>query len=446
MKTWLNELGKLSADLAGILRSRERLLATLKVPLYANSVHLMLNAVVTALLGFVFWLLVARLYPAEEVGLASAAISAIQLLSLLTLLGLDFSLIRFLSPDKPEAASQINTSFTAGVITSTVAAVIFVLGLDIWSPSLVFIRQNGWYFTGFTLFVVAATAMALLTGIFVARRRAVYILEMGTAVSVIKIGLAGLGTLFLGAFGIFAAWGGAIIILVIIGVTLMLPRVQSGYRPALGIRKKILASTIRFSFANYVSNLLWTAPTYLLPLMVVNLAGAEANAYFYIAWALGGILVAFARSISLSLFAEGAYDETRLNANVRRSVKFTLAVLLPAILALLLLGDKLLLIYGADYARQGTHLLWLTSIASLPASATLIYLSVRRVQQKLAGLMVLPALITAITLGLSYFLLPRLGLTGAGLAWLAAQLTGAGTALVHWKLDRRTTEADYPAE
>lgn len=48
----------------------------------------MLNSAVQALLGFVFWILAARLYTAEAVGLASAALSAVSLLSLLAIFGL----------------------------------------------------------------------------------------------------------------------------------------------------------------------------------------------------------------------------------------------------------------------------------------------------------------------------------------------------------------------
>jgi len=66
------------------------------------------------------------------------------------------------------------------------------------------------------------------------------------------------------------------------------------------IKRKVLGEIMHFSFANYIAALLWFATTFILPLMVVNLIGAEANAYFYIAWAMATVL--FAVPLSTSFF------------------------------------------------------------------------------------------------------------------------------------------------
>ena len=78
-------------------------------PLYRNSLYLISNSTILALTGFVFWTLAARLYPVDSVGLASAAISAMGVLSLLATLGLDYALLRFL-PDSGEQATAFRTS------------------------------------------------------------------------------------------------------------------------------------------------------------------------------------------------------------------------------------------------------------------------------------------------------------------------------------------------
>jgi len=63
----------------------------------------MLNTAVMTLCGFFFWMVVARFYTEAEVGFSSAMISAISLLALISLVGLNTSLIRFLpQADKPE--------------------------------------------------------------------------------------------------------------------------------------------------------------------------------------------------------------------------------------------------------------------------------------------------------------------------------------------------------
>ena len=75
-----------------------RVLSRARVPLYANALVLMGNTGLSAGLGFIFWALAARLYPPDQVGLASATISAAVFIATLAQLGLPTALIRF-SPD-----------------------------------------------------------------------------------------------------------------------------------------------------------------------------------------------------------------------------------------------------------------------------------------------------------------------------------------------------------
>lgn len=79
-----------------ISKNREDLKKHLSDPLFKNAYFLMLSSITSAGSGFFFWLIVARFYPAEEVGLASAIISAMGLIGMLSLLGFDISLVRFL--------------------------------------------------------------------------------------------------------------------------------------------------------------------------------------------------------------------------------------------------------------------------------------------------------------------------------------------------------------
>ncbi|MCK4736330.1 MAG: oligosaccharide flippase family protein [Methanophagales archaeon] len=64
-------------------------------PLYKNSFFLVLSRVFNVACGFFFWMLAARLYSINDVGLATALISSSGLLILLTRFGLDQSIIRF---------------------------------------------------------------------------------------------------------------------------------------------------------------------------------------------------------------------------------------------------------------------------------------------------------------------------------------------------------------
>ena len=67
----------------------------LKDPLYKNSFFILLTMVISGLFGFIFWIIAAKFYSQEEVGISTALISAVTLISILSYLGLDQSIIRF---------------------------------------------------------------------------------------------------------------------------------------------------------------------------------------------------------------------------------------------------------------------------------------------------------------------------------------------------------------
>jgi len=82
-------------------KNREELKKHLNDPLFKNAYFLMFSSLTSAGSGFFFWLIAARFYSTADIGLASAIISAMGLISMLSLLGFDISLVRFL----PECSS-----------------------------------------------------------------------------------------------------------------------------------------------------------------------------------------------------------------------------------------------------------------------------------------------------------------------------------------------------
>src|SRR5713226_3678989 len=79
-------------------------------PLYKNSIFNMASTFILGGLGFVFWIIIAQLYKAENVGIATTLISILTLLSSFTLLGLNVSLNRYL-PKSTNKNELINSSF-----------------------------------------------------------------------------------------------------------------------------------------------------------------------------------------------------------------------------------------------------------------------------------------------------------------------------------------------
>jgi O-antigen/teichoic acid export membrane protein len=392
----------------------------IRSPLYRNSFFLMANTVVTAGLGFFFWMVVARFYTEAEVGWGSAIISAISLLALLSSPGFGAALIRFL-PKAEKPQDMINTCFTIGGVISLVLSVIFVAGLDIFSPALAFIRHNIIFAAAFVLFVLVQTLSGMMGSVFIARRRADFSLYKNTIFSLLKIPLPILLVLFFHTFGIAASWGVATAVALTVALFFFVPRVQPHYRPVPGLNPGVISGMWRYSAGSYPARLFDAAPALILPVLVVNLLGAEQNAYFYVAWTIAGLLFAIPGASARSLFAEGAHFEADLRGNVAKTLKFVFILLVPAVIVVLLVGKWLLLLFGASYSASGLMLLRVLSIAVLFFGVNSIYTTTLRIEDRLRELTLILGFITLATLLGSYLVMPRAGLLGIGYVWLAVQ-------------------------
>lgn len=410
-----------TAEVVGIATSKERLRQLFGISLYRNALYLIIANLVVPLTGFFFWIIAARLYAVEDVGLASALIAAMTLLAILSTLGLNFGLIRFLPHSGQSANRMLNSCFTIASLAPIIFCGIFVAGISIWSPSLLFMRQNPIYLAAFVVFTAATTLSTIVNNAFVAQRRSGFTLARNLIFGLLRLPLPILLAVFFHSFGIFVSWGLSMVVALIISVLFFLPRAQPGYRLFPAISRSTVNEMMHFSFANYLANLFWLLPGFILPLMVLNLLGAESNAYFYIASAAGGLLAMIPFATSMSLFAEGSYDEQRLGANTWRSLKLTFLILIPVAILMLVIADKLLLLFGSSYSESGTVLFRILVLSAFPIAINYIYLSMKRVQKKLAVLIELSAFIAVATLALSYLLLPRIGINGAGIAWLGSQ-------------------------
>ena len=393
----------------------------LNTPLYANTLYLILSTVVTSLCGFFFWLIAARFYSEAVVGYSAAIISVLNLLATFSMVGLNISLVRFL-PQADNPCEMINTCFTISGLVSLLAAAIFLAGLGFWSPGLSFVRGNAIFCLAFLAFTVLVTLYLSVEYAFLAKRRTGFTLSKNIISTLLRIPLLVPLALYFHTFGVIISWNAALIVGLAIATLLFLPRVQGGYRllPALdlGLFKKLW----RYSSGNYLANLLQSAPPYLLPLLVINLVGAQQNAYFYIVWMIASLLFAIPTAVSSSLFAEGSHFEDRLRGNVVKSLKSTFLLLIPAAILLAAAGKWLLLAFGHNYSLNALPLLWVLCLSSLPLGVNYIYTGILQVTGRITELVIIWGFIATGVLVISYLLLPLTGMIGIGYAWLGAQL------------------------
>jgi O-antigen/teichoic acid export membrane protein len=363
---------------------------------------------------------VARFYAEAEVGLGAAIISAVSLLALFGRLGLDVALIRFL-PKAEKPVEMINSCFTLSGTVVLALTGIFIAGLELWSPALGFIRENAMFSLTLVLFALGWTLSGIMDFIFIAKRRAEFVLTKNTVFSLLKIPLAMLLVLFFRTFGIVGSWGAAIGVAFAISLFVLLPRVQKHYYPTPKLNLGIIKDIWRYSAGNYLAALFAAAPALVLPIMMVNLLGAAQNAYFYVAWMIAGLLSTIPGAVSQSLFAESSHFEGQLGVYARRSFRFIFLLLAPAIILLLLLGKWLLLLFGAGYSANALGLLWILGLSSPLVGVNSIYYSILRVQGRIRELVLITGLITLAVLVGSYFVAQTTGMIGISYVWIAVQ-------------------------
>jgi O-antigen/teichoic acid export membrane protein len=85
------------------------------------------------------------------------------------------------------------------------------------------------------------------------------------------------------------------------------------------------------------------------------------------------------------------------------------------------IADKLLLLFGGAYAENATTLLRILALSALPSAINVIYLVLKRIEKQLKVIAGLTGFSAAVTIALAYVLLPRMGINGAGIAWLVSQ-------------------------
>ena len=389
----------------------------MKDKLYSNSLYLMLNSIVLTGFGFVFWTINAKLYSPNDVGLATTIISAMGLIATLSGFGMGISLVRFL-PHAKDPSKNINSSFFISTLIAICISSIFILGLSIFSPKLLFIKQNILMALFFILGVIISVIASLCTSVFLAFREAKYVLWQSSIFSVIKIALPFFLVSF-AAFGIFGSWVIALAIALLQSLYVLI--FTKGYRPEPAIYENVMKEIMPLSFANYLSALLAQAPGYLFPLIITQLMDVKYTAYFYVAAMIASLLNVIPMSVANSLFAEGSTKEEFYEEAEKRAYLFTFALLIPSIIFIIFVGRYLLLFFGEAYFSEGSNLLVLLSLSSLLVAFKSIYGSKLNIEKRLRELILMNSSVVLLMLIIIPFTI-KYGIFGMGLAWTLGQL------------------------
>jgi O-antigen/teichoic acid export membrane protein len=400
-----------------------RVLTHLRTPLYRNGYALLLNAIGTSALGVLYWILAARSYSVEVVGTNAAAISTLTFLSTAARLYLDGVLIRFLPRAGTRATRLIKYSYLIGGVASAVIGALFLVGLDFWAPSLEFLKSSPLLIIGFVLATVASSIFVQQDGVLIGLRQAHWVPIENTLFSSAKILLLVIMAKSFPAYGIFASWV-IPMLLTLLPVNLLIFRkllpqyLRENDQPETGIGPKQI---IQYAGGLYAGFIFSAASMRLLPLVVLQVVGSTAAAFFTLPWMIMTSVQLVIPSMMGSLTVEASREQHKLVEYSRKAFAQTARLLIPAVLLIVSAAPYLLQSFGQKYATESSLLLRLLALATVPQIISGLYFGIARTQRSVGGIVAVHASLFIMNLILSYFFLDKFGITGVGVAWLISQ-------------------------
>jgi O-antigen/teichoic acid export membrane protein len=384
--------------------------------LYRNSIYLMLSTASLTISGFIFWIVCARLFNPDQVGIATALISVMALISNFSLLGLGNSLIKYL-PSSDMKNDKVNTSFTLVGLTTIFASSIFLVFLKAFSPKLLFVRENLFFTILFILIIILYSLNLISEYVFIAHRSSVYVLIKNTIFGIARLFLPFV-FIALGAYGIFISFGSALIVSFLFCLFIFISKYKYILKPSINIDiVKILG---RFSLGNYLAGFIGSLPMMVLPILITNSIGAAYSAYFYMDSMIANLLYIIPIATSQSLLAEGSYSESELKIHLKKAIRIISLIILPAIALIVLSGRYILLAFGKNYSNEGIIFLWILALSGIFISINYIGSTIFFIKHKVKLVIFINLLGSAIIFGISYLLISK-GLLGIGIAWATGQ-------------------------
>jgi O-antigen/teichoic acid export membrane protein len=394
--------------------------------LFRNSIYLMLTTGLMGILGFFFWIIATHLFTPDQIGVGTTLISAMTLISFVSLLGFNSTFVRFL-PNSDNRDNEINTGSILVMSAAALIAAVYVVLIPYITPKLALVHENIWYALGFVIMVALASINSLTDSIFIAYRSAQYnLITDGVITSGSKLFLP-LVFVGLGAYGVFAASGLAASIGMVGSILVLV--FKFGYRPRLHIDMETLRKVFHYSFTNYIANLLNIAPTLILPIIVINHLGAAAAGYYYLAFMIINLLYTVSTSVAQSLFAEGSYGEHLLRNLIKRSTIILVALMLPAAALLALFGPWVLAFFGKSYIAGGSSVIVILALSAPAVAAYSLASVVLRIRHQMYSLVSINFVYTAVITILTFVWISK-GLTWVALAWATGNVIATVLACV----------------
>lgn len=397
----------------------QNLRQTLSTPIIRSGGALITSTLAGSGLGFLYWAVATRMLPVATVGIASALIASMTLVTTLSLCGLNFTASRFLPVAGEWRSWMIHILQIIAGILGAIGGAIFLAGSHFWAPP---VAQLG---LSFIMVTACWSIFTVQDHLLLGLGKPLWIPISNGLFGVIKLLLLIGIVSFLGwsswkvvfwPWTIIGALSAMIVWAVVARHTQVVPY-TNGSLPKLAV-------ICRFALANHLGAVLLQLPPLLYPILVYQMLGQEATAYFYTSWMFANLVMLFSSNIASAVVTHAARNETYSNETLTTGIRYAMLLAVSGCILLILLGRLVLSIFGSEY-QNGYPLLVILALGCPVYAANAFYAGLMRIRRVLRPVLIQGIVAGGAALALAPVLGATIGLPGFGVAYIVGQVLAA---------------------
>lgn len=323
--------------------------------LLRNAASLVSTTVVTSGLGFVFWVVAARLFPASAVGGGAAGLAAMNVIAPFTVLGFSTTLMAQLPTMRDRRAQLVSSAALVCGLAGGIVAFLCTLVLPASFLGIPAVGHQAWATALFAAGVAAQSVGNMLDSALLSVIGGGIQLSRNIIHAVVKLALLvtfALTLSWVGALSIYTSWFVAnVVSIATVGIWLL-------YRQRVSIRQALPAFSalrgLHFEAArHHALNLSLQVPYFAMPIVANATLGSEQAGYLYAVWSLAGFVFVLPLALSSALFASGARDSSTILKEFGVTLRYSMLACLAANILILPFGGLVLRMFGRAYESNG---------------------------------------------------------------------------------------------
>ncbi len=390
-----------------------------RLSVFVSDIALITARVASMGLGFLAWLVAARLFSPAEVGIASALVASMMLCVQLGLLGIGSAFVALLPSHRAAPEHLVNVGATAVVLSALgVTLGYFVLAATFLSEVNVVVAPV--YAVAFLAMTIFGTLNTYYDYVSLALRRGDQVLVRNIAFGVVTIAVLASSSMTAvpGGLIIIAAWASAgLTACAIAGMQVARALTRPAAQWDLAVAKRLFG----VGWKNWLLTLAERAPALAMPVLVAQVLGPTTNAFWYAAWMMSWVVLIIPISIGQSVFAEVSAAPTAGRRSVLHGLRRSLALGVPAAVVLAVTAELALMLLGAQYAAESATALRVLVVSVVPVTVIQAYYAVSRARGALIEAVVVGGLGGVVTIATALAAGRFSGLVAMAAAWVVAQ-------------------------